>query len=85
MTPPRMSMSLARVIDLACLLSDAQVQADLDALPSEGTCPCVGQPVPTPSGWPPCVGVLRRWPSGAVACDCGEHVTSAAPGVPQTQ
>lgn len=23
-----------------------------------------------------CDGVLRRYPSGAVACDCGHHVTA---------
>lgn len=33
---------------------------------------------PSPTGFPRCAGVMRRYPSGAVACDCGAHVRPAA-------
>jgi hypothetical protein len=28
------------------------------------------------SGFPMCNGTLRLYPSGAIACDCGDHVTA---------
>jgi hypothetical protein len=51
--------------------SDAALQAEMDA-----KFPPVGQghdPVPSVDGdWPGCTGVLRAYPSGAKACDCGD-------------
>jgi hypothetical protein len=39
-------------------------------------CPCRKDAHRAPvDGIPWCNGVLRRYPSGAVACDCGHHVT----------
>lgn len=42
------------------------------------TCPCAGR---APSDYPadqagltPCDGVMRTYPSGRRACNCGEHV-----------
>lgn len=44
------------------------------------TCACLDHPeTPHPSGFPWCDGVMRRWPSGSVACDCGDHVREVKP------
>lgn len=45
------------------------------------TCPCAGRVVPVPpeqEGLMPCDGIMRTYPSGRRACDCGEHVESPA-------
>lgn len=67
------SMAMGRALRASDIAEDALFERDCP--PTGETCPCADLAgTAHSSGWPRCDGRLHAYPSGNVACDCGEHV-----------